>query len=67
MEISVSDHFLGLIMDGSGKERPIETPENKAFSQDGEKTVNKLRKKRETKWERGARRRWGRGREAEIS
>lgn len=54
-------------MDGSGKERPIETPENKAFSQDGEKTVNKLRKKRETKWERGARRRWGRGREAEIS
>lgn len=61
MQISVSDHFFGLIMDGSGKEQPIETPENKAFSQDGEKTVNKLRKKRETKWERGGKKTMGEG------
>lgn len=33
-------------MDESGKEQPIETPGNKAFSWDGEKTV-KLKKKRE--------------------
>lgn len=29
-----------------GKEHPIETPGNKAFSWDGEKTVKKLKKKR---------------------
>lgn len=34
-------------MDESGKEKPIEIPGNKAFSWDGEKTVNKLKKKRE--------------------
>ena len=49
VQISVCDHFSELILGGLGKAQPIETPENKAFSQDGEKTVNKLSKKENTK------------------
>lgn len=43
-------------MDGSNREQPIEQPKSKAFHQDGEKTVGKLRKKREMKPGRGTRR-----------
>lgn len=37
-------------MDRLGKVQPIETSENKAFCWVGVKIINKLRKKRETKW-----------------
>lgn len=41
-------------MDGSDKEQPLETPENKVCSQHGQRTVNQLRKK-ETNWDRARR------------